>query len=1588
VRHRDSLLGLRHRVALVQSAAWSRIPRQAWCQGLEKGWSSFVFWSDAVFQLPTLPPAPRPEVGRGRGRGRTASNMTRSPVHSVDMDSGGGGGDLPAPDEQAPDADPALGGSRSPAGTRSPPQVRVWARTATMQDRPVSVATERPADDLKTSPRGSAQLAATRHKSAATRMAPAPTAPGRYSPSGAPDTPPLMRASAGTGSGSGTSSGTGSPAVAPRAHPNQAPGPSMIPSPRVLPEEGEGSGGEERPGSSNNLQISLSARTLQRLSKRISQHDLRKRNDTMRSLDTRIKEALLAGTGEGASSDGNGASGAGDEAEAVQETNDQVWAWGNRGLDVISHPTPQVLPELGSKNVKQVCAGYQHMIMVLENGAVYTWGVGKEGRLGHGKNDADQLLPLRVEALAALNIKLVAAGGSCSLALTHDGVCYFWGWLGVEEAMRFVSPVVVEGLEKQRIVSVACGENHVLALSMDHQVFSWGLNKNGSLGQGRKELEFAALPKVVMPNQEVIACGPYSGACISTKGQLSYWGPNLTKKKEKPFKKPEKITHKGHLVGVALGAQHMLMMEDNGDIYALGEGADGQLGTGYYTAQAEPVKVEFPLSREEKLRLRGITKAPDGSATAAGGTGLVRPNVPSGGSSTKPPPTAKPRAFGRGVGAAAPPASTTMRDGASGPAPKQIKAIGAGNASSVAVTKEGMVFVWGKIDSKASESFLQPTLVRVLDKIAIDQVSVNADQIVALVGLKNERDIRYFSFNPPIVKAATLGKLVDWLVSDKSQHDPLFLYAFFVSHDVFSSSMDVLDELMARYERARATEGAKLQTRLLAVLMQWIKMRPADFRQPAAKKRMEEFLTKMEPAPQRQIRKCIETEESALQQQPVSIPPPSSKQSLSSLLGRSGAVEVAQQMALLDKMFFDRIRPTPELTHQNWMKSAKRDLSPNVLAFIARFNQLFYVIVTDCLAQEQTAARSARFNFWAEFHQQSVAIGNLSAAVCVASALNSVPIRKLAKRDLIVLKPQQRQSLEDFRKLLSDRNKAGYRELLQRRIDDGEPAVPYLATMLSDLTFVEEGNKSTLADGLIHFYKFHLIGKQLQTVDELQKRSYNSFAPDETLQALLANAQGLDEELCDKVADAICAGEPIGQLLASLEAKRDRSGSGAVPTEDKVNEGKLDALAEALDKEAQSLRDMSNPNKRLEVWNAWLSRVEKEGDEFRAMLCSSSALSESVDSVLLEAIRKPESAVFSSLLSKLLSPPSNARPLMALLTSLTPVTSVFSDLREEVVRLCVAQEFNALVEALGNNTLKGAPVGFFELAEEEERRAKARAAADLLDAIDFDQLDQMQSCAAENVVNLLGLPAVKGICDYATGSLEDVLATREAQLDERIATLQQSALDAAEGLGGSSGGGDGSAESEHLALVKEKLSDLQERERELEEALALVREEIMQTRCLLEEAEAAVTSRGRASSGGQDAEATAELLAKEEKMRELMTSASGALRLYLDKVHGPRQAKLLVRLERLKQMAVAKGAEFLKLFGQLRDSLQLCVVDDDGFDAMECKRKEASREQLKEMLGRAREAFAPLDSVFRSTELDPDLLAQLDAVLEECDQLL
>ena len=73
-----------------------------------------------------------------------------------------------------------------------------------------------------------------------------------------------------------------------------------------------------------------------------------------------------------------------------------------------------------------VSAGAAHSLALTANGAVWSWGSGGLGKLGHGDLQS-QLLPKKVEAFATQRVIAVSAGGCHSTALTTDGAVLTWG---------------------------------------------------------------------------------------------------------------------------------------------------------------------------------------------------------------------------------------------------------------------------------------------------------------------------------------------------------------------------------------------------------------------------------------------------------------------------------------------------------------------------------------------------------------------------------------------------------------------------------------------------------------------------------------------------------------------------------------------------------------------------------------------------------------------------------------------------------------------------------------------------------------------------------------------------------------------------------------------------------------------------------------------------------------------------------------------------------------------------------------------------------------------------------------------------------
>jgi hypothetical protein len=104
-------------------------------------------------------------------------------------------------------------------------------------------------------------------------------------------------------------------------------------------------------------------------------------------------------------------------------------------------PSPQEVKLLPPRPVEAlqgcraiaIAAGKSHNLAVTSDGAVFSWGDGSFGKLGHGEPvhlDA----PTRIGALAGVQVVQVAAGRRHSLAVSNDGRAYCWGF--ADETLR------------------------------------------------------------------------------------------------------------------------------------------------------------------------------------------------------------------------------------------------------------------------------------------------------------------------------------------------------------------------------------------------------------------------------------------------------------------------------------------------------------------------------------------------------------------------------------------------------------------------------------------------------------------------------------------------------------------------------------------------------------------------------------------------------------------------------------------------------------------------------------------------------------------------------------------------------------------------------------------------------------------------------------------------------------------------------------------------------------------------------------------------------------------------------------------------
>jgi alpha-tubulin suppressor-like RCC1 family protein len=230
------------------------------------------------------------------------------------------------------------------------------------------------------------------------------------------------------------------------------------------------------------------------------------------------------------------------------------------------------------------------------------------------------------------------------VAIHEDGTLSSFGWggslfsgagalgLGIKESAK--DPTVISFFDgiSERIVQVACGQQHTLFLGEAGTLYATGHGGYGILGTGdsadeQLPVEVTALKTTLLEGEKVkkISCGGSFSAFITDAGNLYVWGRNdfgqlglgeesqgdMHSAERYPRRIPFFETERIPIKDVACGENHMVVLASNGAVYYWGD-----------RTWLEPHVVSLP---EANGGLKGVKKIVAGSkcSFALSESGLV-----------------------------------------------------------------------------------------------------------------------------------------------------------------------------------------------------------------------------------------------------------------------------------------------------------------------------------------------------------------------------------------------------------------------------------------------------------------------------------------------------------------------------------------------------------------------------------------------------------------------------------------------------------------------------------------------------------------------------------------------------------------------------------------------------------------------------------------------------------------------------------------------------------------------------------------------------------------------------------------------------
>ena len=287
-------------------------------------------------------------------------------------------------------------------------------------------------------------------------------------------------------------------------------------------------------------------------------------------------------------------------------------------------------PVVGDIRFSQQSSGRDFSLAIDSNGKLYSWGDNSKGQLGRDPTaSAPANRPGRVNLPDDVYIAQASAGPDFSIAIDRTGALYTWGnnsngQLGrTLEGLSTAEPAEVGIPDKSLkvgFVQVSAGQSHVLALTENGRIYSWGDNSKGQLGRSPVESDNSItrhdIPSTIEMGQinkaTQVAAGGNTSLAVGADGNIYSWGDNSSgqlgrdtggQTANQPAKAnmPDSVTY---TKGVSAGYRHSMAICSDGYLYGWGDNSSGQLGnsTTSNVPITTPGKADFP----EELKLVSV----------------------------------------------------------------------------------------------------------------------------------------------------------------------------------------------------------------------------------------------------------------------------------------------------------------------------------------------------------------------------------------------------------------------------------------------------------------------------------------------------------------------------------------------------------------------------------------------------------------------------------------------------------------------------------------------------------------------------------------------------------------------------------------------------------------------------------------------------------------------------------------------------------------------------------------------------------------------------------------------------------------------